>query len=112
MNVLRSRFEATITRPRGRIRLVWHGIRVHFRIAHNGDATNMIEIEDSLLERFHRLASETQRSEADIIKEALSCYLNNDAQYAKILRQRIDSADQCEFASAQEVSNFFTTLGD
>lgn len=73
---------------------------------------NMIAIEDSLLERFHRRASETQRPEADIIKEALSNYLNNDAQYAEILRQRMESADRGEFASEQEVSHFFTTLGD
>lgn len=29
---------------------------------------NMIAIEDSLLERFHRLANEMQRPEADIIE--------------------------------------------
>lgn len=73
---------------------------------------NMIAIEDSLLERFHRLASETQRPEADIIKEALSSYLNNDAQYTEILRQRMESADRDEFASEQEVSQFFNQLGD
>jgi len=73
---------------------------------------SLIAIEDSLLERFHRLASETQRPEADIIQEALSNYLNSDAQYAEILRQRLESADRGEFASEQEVNQFFTTLGD
>lgn len=73
---------------------------------------NMIAIEDSLLERFHRLADETQRPEADMIKEALSSYLNNDAQYTEILRQRMESADRGEFAGEQEVSMFFTTQGD
>ena len=72
----------------------------------------MIAMEDSLLERFHRLASETQRPEADIISEALSNYLNSDAQYAEILRQRMESADRGGFVSDQEVSQFFTTLGD
>lgn len=40
------------------------------------------------------LASETQRPEADLIEGALSSYLNNDAQYANILRQRMKSADR------------------
>ncbi len=73
---------------------------------------NMIVIEDSLPEQFHRLASETQRPEADIIQEAFSMYLNGDAQYTEILRQRMESADRCEFASEQEANQFFTTLGD
>jgi len=72
----------------------------------------MIAIEDGLLARFQRLANEMQRPEADIIEEALSSYLNSDAQYAEILSQRMESADCGEFASEQEVSQFFTTLGD
>jgi predicted transcriptional regulator len=71
---------------------------------------NMIAINASLLERFHRLACETQRPEADIINEALSSYLNSDAQYAEILRQRMESADRGEFASEQDVNLFFAKL--
>ncbi len=73
---------------------------------------NMIAIEDNLLERFHRLACETNRTEEDIIKEALSSYLNNDAQYVEVLRQRMEAADRGEFASEEEVSRFFATRGD
>jgi predicted transcriptional regulator len=73
---------------------------------------NMIAIEESLLERFHRLASETHRPEAEIIEEALSIYINKDAQYVEVLRQRMDAADRGEFASEQQVSHFFNTLGD
>jgi predicted transcriptional regulator len=73
---------------------------------------NMIAIEESLLERFHRLASETHRTEAEIIEEALSIYINNDAQYVEVLCQRMDAADRGEFASEQQVSHFFSTLGD
>jgi predicted transcriptional regulator len=68
---------------------------------------NMIAIEESLLERFHRLASETHRPEAEIIEEALSLYINNDAQYVEVLRQRMDAAERGEFASEQQVSHFF-----
>jgi len=73
---------------------------------------NMIAIDESLLKRFHHLACETHRTEAEIIEEALSIYINNDAQYVEILRQRMDAADRGEFASEQQVNQFFTTLGD
>jgi len=72
----------------------------------------MIAIEDNLLERFHRLALETHRPETDIVQEALSIYLNNDAQYVEVLRQRMEAADRGEFASDQQVENLFATLGD
>lgn len=73
---------------------------------------NTIAIEDNLLERFHLLALETHRPEAEIINEALSSYLDRDAKYVEILRQRLAAADRGEFASDQQVEHFFTTLGD
>lgn len=73
---------------------------------------NMIAIDESLLKRFHHLACETHRTEAEIIEEALSIYINNDAQYVEVLRQRMDAADRGEFASEQQVNQFFTTLCD
>jgi len=47
-----------------------------------------------IVERFHRLACETHRTEAEIIEEALSININNDAQYVEVLRQRMDAADR------------------
>ena len=73
---------------------------------------NPIAIEDKLLERFHHLARETHRSEAEIINEALSSYLDGDARYVEVLRQRLEAANRDEFASDQQVDHFFTTLGD
>lgn len=73
---------------------------------------NMIAIEENLLERFHRLACETHRTEAEIIEEAHSLYINTDTQYVEVLRQRMGAADRGEFASEQQVNHFFSTLGD
>ena len=55
---------------------------------------NMIAIEENLLERFHRLACETHRTEAEIIEEALSIYINTDTQYVEVLRQRMGAAER------------------
>lgn len=73
---------------------------------------NTIAIEDKLLERFHLLARETHRPEAEIINEALSSYLDRDTLYVEVLHQRLAAADRGEFASDQQVDHFFTTLGD
>jgi predicted transcriptional regulator len=73
---------------------------------------NTIAIEDKLLERFHLLARETHRPEAEIINEALSSYLDRDALYVEVLRQRLDAADRGEFAGDQQVDHFYTTLSD
>jgi predicted transcriptional regulator len=73
---------------------------------------NMIAIEDTLLERFHRLATETHRAEADIIRDALASYLDADENYVRVLHKRLDSANRGEFASDQEVDRFFSSHGD
>ncbi len=70
---------------------------------------NSIAIAGTLLERFHVLAQETQRPEAEIINEALSSYLDTEDQYIVTLRQRITAADHNEFASEEEVEQFFAT---
>jgi len=73
---------------------------------------NTIAIEDKLLERFHLLARETHRPEAEIINEALSSYLDSDARYVEVLRQRLEAADRGEFAIERQVDDFFSTLGE
>ena len=73
---------------------------------------NMIAIEDTLLERFHHLANETQRAESDIIHDALESYLNSDENYVRILGQRLESADHGVFASEAEVAGFFAAHSD
>ena len=73
---------------------------------------NMIAIEDTLLERFHRLAAETHRTETDIINDALASYLDVDESYVRVLRSRLDSANRGEFASDEEVDKFFSAHGD
>ncbi len=73
---------------------------------------NMIAIEDTLLERFHRLAAETHRTETDIINDALASYLDVDENYVRVLHGRLDSANRGEFASDEEVDKFFSAHGD
>lgn len=69
---------------------------------------NPIAIKDKLLERFHLPARETHRSEAEIINEASSNYLDRDTLYVEVLRQRLEAANRGEFASAQRFFLSFT----
>jgi predicted transcriptional regulator len=64
-------------------------------------------IEQKMQQQFHQLATETQRTESDIIHEALAGYLAADRHYVEILKQRIAAADRGEFASDLEVEAFF-----
>ena len=73
---------------------------------------NTIQIEDTLLERFHRLAAETHQAEADVIHDALTSYLDADEYYVRVLRGRLDSADRGKFASDREVDQFFHAHSD
>ncbi|MEI7843844.1 MAG: CopG family transcriptional regulator [Gallionellaceae bacterium] len=64
-------------------------------------------IEQQMQQQFHQLATETQRTESDIIHEALTGYLAADRHYVEVLKQRIAAADRGEFASDAEVEAFF-----
>lgn len=64
-------------------------------------------IEQELQRKFHQLAEETNRSESEIIHEALSGYLAADRHYIEVLGQRISAANRGEFASEKEVEAFF-----
>jgi len=67
-----------------------------------------IAIEPEMQCQFHQLAEESQRPEAEIIREALAGYLAADRRYVEVLRQRIESVDRGEFASDEEADAFFT----
>lgn len=64
-------------------------------------------IEQELQRKFHQLAEETNRSESEIIHEALTGYLAADRHYIEVLGQRISAANRGEFASENEVEAFF-----
>jgi predicted transcriptional regulator len=64
-------------------------------------------IEQKMQQQFHQLATETQRTESDIIHEALAGYLAADRHYVEVLKLRIAAADRGEFASDAEVEAFF-----
>lgn len=57
--------------------------------------------------QFHQLGKESQRLEAEIIREALAGCLADDRRYVEVLRQRIESTDRGEFASDEEADAFF-----
>lgn len=64
-------------------------------------------IEQKMQQQFHQLATETQRTESDLIHEALAGYLAADRHYVEVLKLRIAAADRGEFASDAEVEAFF-----
>lgn len=68
---------------------------------------NQIAVAPEVLDRFHELAAATQRSDAELIDEALNSYLAADRRYVTILAERIAAADRGEFASDEAVDQFF-----
>jgi predicted transcriptional regulator len=68
---------------------------------------NQIAVAPEILERFHELAAATQRSDSEVIGEALASYLAADRRYVALLAERIAAADRGEFASADAVERFF-----
>jgi predicted transcriptional regulator len=65
-------------------------------------------IEQDIQRQFHHLAEETQRSESEIVNEALAAYLASDRHYVEILKQRIAAAERGEFACEEKVEAFFS----
>lgn len=68
---------------------------------------NQIAVAPEVLHRFHELAEATQRSESEIIKEALTGYLAADRRYVETLTARVAAAERGEFASEEAVERFF-----
>ena len=68
---------------------------------------NQIAVAPEVLERFHELAAATQRSDAEVIDEALTSYLAADRHYVVTLTERIAAADKGKFASDEAVEDFF-----
>jgi len=68
---------------------------------------NQIAITPEVLKSFHELAAATQRSDAEVIDEALTSYLAADRHYVATLAERIAAAERGEFASDTTVENFF-----
>lgn len=68
---------------------------------------NQIALAPETLDRFHELAEATQRSETEIINEALMGYLAADRRSVQKLAARVAAADRGEFASDDEIAAFF-----
>jgi predicted transcriptional regulator len=68
---------------------------------------NQIAVAPEVLQRFHELAAATQRSDAEVIGEALTSYLAADRRYVVTLTERIAAADKGDFASDEVVEHFF-----
>ena len=69
---------------------------------------NQVVVAPDLLNEFHRLATESQRSDAEVINEALASYLAADRHYVATLAQRNEAADSGDFASEEEVGGLFS----
>jgi predicted transcriptional regulator len=71
-----------------------------------------LEIRPDLQTRLGSLATETHRSESELVNEALESYLQRTQLYITRLKQRVAEADTGQFAADEEAENFFLTHSD
>jgi predicted transcriptional regulator len=71
-----------------------------------------LEIRSDLQTKLGVLATETHRSESELMNEALESYLQRTQIYITKLQQRVAAADAGEFASDEETERFFLTHGE
>lgn len=64
-------------------------------------------IASEIQQQFMQLAILSDRTDSDIIHEALVGYLAADRRYVEVLQERIALADDGAFASDAEVEAFF-----
>ena len=68
-----------------------------------------LEIRPDLQTRLGSLATETHRSESELVNEALESYLQRTQLYITRLKQRVAEADAGQFVSDEEMEKFFLT---
>jgi len=73
--------------------------------------TATLEIRTDLQTRLGALASETSRSESELMNGALESYLQRTQLYITKLKQRVGEVDAGQFASDEEMERFFLTHG-
>ncbi len=71
-----------------------------------------LEIRSDLQTRLGSLATETHRTESELVNEALESYLQRTQLYIAKLKQRVAEADAGEFVSDEEMERFFLTHGE
>ena len=69
--------------------------------------TATLEIRSDLQTQLGSLATETHRSESELVNEALESYLQRTQLYITRLKQRVAEADAGQFATDEEMDNFF-----
>lgn len=74
--------------------------------------TTMLEIRPELQAQLNCIASETHRSESELVNEALEAYLHRTQLYITRLKQRVAEADAGEFVADEEMERFFLTHGE
>jgi predicted transcriptional regulator len=71
-----------------------------------------LEIRPDLQTRLGSLATETHRSESELVNEALESYLQRTQLYITRLKQRVAEADAGQFVPDHEMENFFLAHGE
>ena len=74
--------------------------------------TTTVAIRPDLQTQLVSLATEMHRSESELVNEALESYLQRTQIYITRLKQRVAEADAGQFATDEEVENFFLTYGE
>lgn len=74
--------------------------------------TTTVAIRPDLQTQLGNLATEMHRSESELVNEALESYLQRTQIYIARLKQRVAEADAGQFATDEEVENFFLTHGE
>jgi predicted transcriptional regulator len=71
--------------------------------------TATVAIRPDLQTRLGSLATETHRSESELVNEALESYLQRTQLYITKLKQRVAEADAGQFVADDEMERFFLT---
>ena len=74
-------------------------------------STMTVRLEDNLKERLEKLSEATQRSKSFLAAEAIKDFVELNEWQVEEIRLAIKEADSEEFASDQEVHNFFDRWG-
>jgi RHH-type rel operon transcriptional repressor/antitoxin RelB len=74
--------------------------------------TTTLPVEPELKARLEQLAQSTHRDTAQLVKEALTSYLQSEAAQIKRIQQGKEAADRGEFASDEDTEAFFKKWGE
>jgi len=80
-------------------------------ISQTGKIMTTVDIRSDLKAKFDNLVNATNRSETELINEALELYLLRNQNFVQRIEQRLREADEGQFVSDDEVTSFFSNVG-